>query len=63
MEYLPCSIAYAIHLRTAELTSLAAAAALIDLMLAFLPIYFLWDVQISTRVKLGICCLTGLGVL
>ncbi|MCJ1355675.1 MAG: hypothetical protein MMC33_005667 [Icmadophila ericetorum] len=39
-----------------------AAAALIDLMLAFLPIYFLWDVQISTRVKLGICCLTGLGV-
>lgn len=32
-------------------------------MLAFLPIYFLWDVQISLRVKLGICCLTGLGVL
>ena len=43
--------------------AILAAAALIDLMLSCLPIYFLWDVQISVRVKLGICCLTGLGVL
>ena len=40
-----------------------ATSAFTDLLLALLPVYFLWDVQISFRNKLSICCLTGLGML
>ena len=40
-----------------------AASAFSDLLLAMLPIVFLWDIQITFKVKIGICCLMGLGVL
>ncbi len=34
-----------------------------DFVLAILPIFFLWDVQISMRKKLGICILMGFGMM
>ena len=40
-----------------------AANALADFILAFLPIVFLWDVQMNTSTKVGICTLMGMGVL
>ena len=40
-----------------------ATSAFTDLLLAMLPVYLIWDVQISFRNKLSICCLTGLGIL
>ena len=40
-----------------------AANALTDLTLAFLPTVFMWDVQMNTRTKVGICILMGMGVL
>lgn len=40
-----------------------AANALGDFLLAFLPIVFLWDVQMNIRTKVGICILMGMGVL
>ena len=32
-----------------------------DWVLATLPIVFLWNVQMSSRIKAGICCLMGMG--
>lgn len=40
-----------------------AANAIADFILAFLPIIFLWDVQMNVRTKVGICILMGMGVL
>ena len=40
-----------------------AANALADFILAFLPIVFMWDVQMNIRTKAGICILMGMGVL
>ena len=40
-----------------------AANAIADLILAFLPIVFLWEVQMNIRTKVGICILMGMGVL
>ena len=42
---------------------MSAASALCDFSLAFLPIVFLWNVQIKGHIKIGICCLMGLGFL
>ena len=32
-------------------------------MLALLPVVFLRDIQIRPKLKIGICCILGLGVL
>lgn len=45
------------------LTVIKAANALTDFTLAFLPTVFMWDVQMNTRTKVGICILMGMGVL
>ena len=34
-----------------------------DFMLALFPIVLLWKVQISTRIKVGLCCLMALGLM
>lgn len=61
-----------IHCRSASVTetmgynyinSDKAANALADFVLAFLPIVFMWDVQMNLRTKVGICILMGMGVL
>ncbi|KAI9727463.1 MAG: hypothetical protein M1828_006405 [Chrysothrix sp. TS-e1954] len=33
-----------------------------DFVLALLPIYLIWPLQMDRKVKLGLCCLMGLGV-
>lgn len=38
-----------------------AVSVFCDWLLATLPIVFLWNVQISSRIKAGICCLMGIG--
>ena len=40
-----------------------AANALADILLAFLPIVFLWDSQMNKRTKIGVCILMGMGIL
>ena len=39
--------------------SIAAAT---DFILSLLPIFFLWDIQIKLRVKIGICAVMAVGV-
>ena len=41
----------------------SATSTLCDWTLATLPIVFLWNVQMKRKVKIGICCLMGLGYL
>ena len=38
-----------------------AVSVFCDWVLATLPIVFLWNVQMSLRIKAGICCLMGMG--
>lgn len=38
-----------------------AISAFCDWVLATLPIVFLWNIQMSSRIKAGICCLMGMG--
>lgn len=38
-------------------------AILCDFTLAILPTFYLWNVQMSPRIKFGICCLMGVGVM
>lgn len=40
-----------------------ATSCFCDLTLALLPIVFLWNVQISFRIKAGICIIMGIGIL
>lgn len=40
----------------------AAAHSALDLLFAVLPVFLVWDLQLSTRVKLGIACLLSLGL-
>ncbi len=40
-----------------------AANALADFVLASLPIFFMWDVQMNIKTKVGICILMGMGFL
>ncbi|KAJ6115425.1 hypothetical protein N7486_001203 [Penicillium sp. IBT 16267x] len=37
-------------------------SALCDLILALYPVMFFWNVRLNRRVKVGLCCLMGLGV-
>ncbi|KAJ5640219.1 uncharacterized protein N7484_008081 [Penicillium longicatenatum] len=37
-------------------------SALCDLILALYPVMFFWNVRLNPRVKIGLCCLMGLGV-
>ena len=48
---------------SSSLTVHPAASALCDTMLAVLPAVFLSDVRIRPKLKIGICCLLGLGML
>lgn len=52
------------HFNTSLLTEkpYPAWAATTDLALAIYPIFMLWNVQIATRLKAGLCILMGLGV-
>ena len=40
-----------------------AYGAYLDFALAFMPITIVWEMNVSLRKKLGLCCLLGLGVL
>ncbi|KAJ5910653.1 hypothetical protein N7504_005296 [Penicillium tannophilum] len=37
-------------------------SAVCDLILALYPVIFFWNVRLNRRVKIGLCCLMGLGV-
>ena len=55
-----------LHSNTYEHSQLitgSASSAFCDICFATLPIIFLWNVHISTRTKIGICSLMGLGFL
>lgn len=41
----------------------AAMSAFLDIALSLLPIYFMWQIQLSTKLKAGICGLMSLGLL
>lgn len=41
---------------------IAVACVFCDLVLALLPVVFLWSVQISRKTKFGVTLLMGLGV-
>ncbi len=43
--------------------TLSAVSALCDWILATLPVVFVWNMQMTTRVKVGICVLMGMGYL
>lgn len=38
-------------------------SALCDLVLALYPVIFFWNVRLTTRIKVGLCLLMGLGVI
>ena len=50
-------------MRHNHINSDKAANALTDSTLAFLPIVFMWAVQMNIRTKAGICILMGMGLL
>lgn len=41
----------------------SVTAILSDFTLAILPTFYLWNLQIGSQVKIGICCLMGFGIL
>ncbi len=43
--------------------TMSAVSALCDWILATLPVVFVWNIQMKTRVKVGICVLMGMGYL
>lgn len=47
----------------AEYRKLLAASVLCDWILATLPVVFMWNIQMRTRLKVGICFLMGMGYL
>ena len=45
------------------LTELIAWAAASDVALAVVPVYVFWDLNISTKLKIGLCLLMSGGIL
>ena len=56
-------VAISVSSITPALTSLQGYWALEDLVLAILPVTFLWNLRMSVRKKMALCVLLGLGVL
>lgn len=54
---------YCRRTRYPGLMELSVSSVMCDAMLAVLPTVFLWDLQIKLKVKIGICCVLGLGLL